>query len=91
MKNKIIPLLSLTKRDYKPKRILSQPKPVSIIPTKTYNNELTEIYNSLYEDFFPLILKLTKNSFFDKMDKKSKKLFFQEIHKKTYKYLQTYN
>ena len=76
MKNKIIPLLSLTKRDYKPKRILSQPKPVSIIPTKTYNNELTEIYNSLYEDFFPLILKLTKNSFFDKMDKKVKEIIF---------------
>ena len=76
MKNKIIPLLSLTKRDYKPKRILSQPKPVSTTPSKIYNNELTEIYNSLYEDYFPLILKLTKTSFFDKMDKKVKEIIF---------------
>ena len=76
MKNKIIPLLSLTKRDYRPKRILSQPKPVSTTPSKTYNSELTEIYNSLYEDFFPLILKLTKTSFFDKMDKKVKEIIF---------------
>ena len=76
MKNKIIPLLSLTKRDYRPKRILSQPKPISTTPSKNYNNELTEIYNSLYEDFFPLILKLTKTSFFDKMDKKVKEIIF---------------
>jgi len=76
MRNKIIPLLSLTKRDYRPKRILSQPKPVSTTPSKTYNNELIEIYNSLYEDFFPLILKLTKTSFFDKMDKKVKEIIF---------------
>ena len=78
MKNKIIPLLSLTKRDYKPKRILSQPKPVSIIPTKTYNNELTEIYNSLYEDFFPLILR-HRNIYKLTISIKNKRRFIKKI------------
>ena len=72
MKNKIVSPTPQYKNDYKQSRIFSQQKPninLAIKP-KLNDNELTEIYNYLYDEFFPLILCLTKASFLDKLNKK---------------------
>ena len=67
MKNKIY-------SNNRKKRIFSQPKPNSNLSTKTniLINEITEIYNSIYDDLFPSILNLSKTSYFEKLNKQAK-------------------
>ena len=70
MKNKISsPLSELRKY-----RRFSQPKQINNLPTKINTNisQIAEIYNYLYEDYFHLILCLTKTSFFEKINKQVK-------------------
>ena len=70
MRNKIVPPLSLNKRDYRQNRTISQPAPITNSTSRIYSNQLSEIYDNIYQDLFPLILRLTKSSFFDKLNKK---------------------
>ena len=67
MKNKII-------YNTRKKRIFSQPKQNSNLSSKAniFINEITEIYNSIYDDLFPSILCLSKTSFFEKLNKQVK-------------------
>ena len=70
MKNKISSPLS----ELKKYRRFSQPKQINNLPTKIHPNisQIAEIYNYLYEDYFHLILCLTKTSFFEKINKQVK-------------------
>ena len=70
MKNKINTPLS----DYKRFRRFSQPKQNITLPPKVKENinQISEIYNSLYEDIFPSILCLSKTSFFEKLNKQAR-------------------
>ena len=70
MKNKINNPLSDSKRF----RIYSQPKTNNILPSKVKLNinQISEIYNCLYEEMFPSILCLSKTLFFEKINKKAK-------------------
>ena len=70
MRNKIVPPLSLNKRDYRQNRTISQPTPISNSTSRIYSNQLSEICDNIYQDLFPLILRLTKSSFLDKLNKK---------------------
>jgi hypothetical protein len=56
----------------KKKRILSQPKQKSAISSKTNKdiNQITEIYNNVYDELFPQILIFSKTAFFEKLHKK---------------------
>ena len=65
MKNKIKSPLS----DYKRKYNNNIPSKI-----KNNNNQISEIYNSLYEDYFPSILCLSKTLFFDKINRKAKEI-----------------
>ena len=61
--------------DYSRKfRRYSQPKQNNNLPTKinTISNQISEIYNSLYEDLFPSILCLSKTTFLEKINKQAK-------------------
>ena len=69
MRNKIVPL-SLNKKDYRQNRTISQATPISNSTSKIYSNQISEIYDKIYQDIFPLILMLTKSSFIDKLNKK---------------------
>ena len=42
---------------------------------KSFKNIISDIYNSLYENFFPFILKLSKKAFFEKLDKEVNEIF----------------
>ena len=72
MKNKF----NNSSSDNKRYRKFSQPKQNNNIPSKIkYNiNQISEIYNSLYEDYFPSILCLSKTSFFEKINKRAKEI-----------------
>ena len=70
MRNKIVPPLSLNKRDSRQNKTISQSIPLSNSTSRIYSNQLSEIYDNIYQDLFPLILILTKSSFLDKLNKK---------------------
>ena len=70
MRNKIVPSISLNKRDYRQNRTISQATPISNSTSRIYSNQISEIYDKIYQDLFPLILRLTKSSFIDKLNKK---------------------
>ena len=73
MRNKVSSPLS----DYKRFKKFSQPKQIiNNNPPKTKNNtnQISEIYNSLYEDYFPSILCLSKTAFFQKINKQAKEI-----------------
>jgi len=88
MNNKINTRLS----DYKRFRRFSQPKLNNNLPLKvTPNiNQISEIYNYLYEDIFPYILSLSKTSFFEKLNKQAKDIISVDnsIELQTSSYLQ---
>ena len=70
MKNKKNTPFSENKRFRK----FSQPKQNNDMPAKVNSNinQISEIYNSLYEDIFPSILFLCKTLFFEKLNKNAK-------------------
>ena len=72
MKNKKYTPFSDNKRFRK----FSQPKINNDFPTKIKSNinQISEIYNSLYEDIFPSILSLSKTLFFEKINKNAKEI-----------------
>ena len=70
MKSKVSNPLS----EYRKNRRFSQTRQNNNLPEKVNINinQLTEIYNYLYEDIFPSILCLSKTSFFEKINKQVK-------------------
>ena len=77
MRNKLVPPLSLNKRDYRQNKTInqsSQSTPISNSTTRISSNQLLEIYDNIYQDLFPLILRLTKSAFIDKLNKKFDKI-----------------
>ena len=76
MNNKISPPHSLSKRNFKQIRINQVPKRNSNTSLKKpFINNIQEICNSIYEDFFPYILKLSKIQFFEKYNKEADEIF----------------
>ena len=72
MNNKISPPHSLSKRNFKQIRINQVPKKNSNTSLKKpFINDIQEICNSIYEEFFPYILKLSKIQFFEKYNKEA--------------------
>ena len=76
MNNKISPPHSLSKRNFKQIRINQVPKKNSNTSLKKpFINDIQEICNSIYEEFFPYILKLSKIQFFEKYNKEADEIF----------------
>ena len=77
MRNIISPYHSLNKRNFKQIKIYPDPKR-DIAPSprnKPFINNIPEICNSIYEDFFPYILKLSKKQFFERFNKEADEIF----------------
>ena len=77
MKNYISPSYSLNKKNLKQIKIYPDPKRnlVSSPKNNSFINNISEICNSIYEDFFPYILKLSKIHFFEKFNKEADEIF----------------
>ena len=77
MRNKISPSHSLCKRNFKQIKIYSA-SIKNIIPfqrIKSASNNILDICNSIYEDCFPQILKISKIKFFKKYNKEIDDIF----------------
>ena len=83
MKKIISPSHSLSKKAFKQIKIYSDPKKNNIPPTKIKSsiNNISEICNSIYEDFFPYILKISKIHFFQKFNKEVDDIFLSGKYK----------
>ena len=76
MKNKKSPYHSLSKRNFAKIKINSESKDIVPSPrNKTFINNIPEICNSIYEDLFPYILKLSKMHFFERFNKDADDIF----------------
>ena len=78
MKNFLSPNHSINKKNLKQIKIYPDPKRniVSSPRDKSTINNISEICNSIYEDYFPYILKLSKIQFFEKFNKEADEIFF---------------
>jgi len=82
MKNKISPSHSLSKRNFKQLKIYPDPKKnINPIQNRALINNISEICNSIYEDFFPNILKITKMHFFERYNKEADEIFLSGKYK----------
>ena len=83
MKKIISPSHSLNKKGFKQIKINSDPKKNYIPSTKIKSslNNISEICNSIYEDFFPYILKISKIQFFKKFNKEIDDIFLSGKYK----------
>ena len=76
MYNKISTPHSLSKNNSKPIKINPDTKRINMTSRKKpFLNNVQEICNSIYEDYFPYILKLSKRSFFEKFNKEADEIF----------------
>ena len=77
MRNKISPSHSLSKRNFKQIKIYPDPKKneIPIQKNKSELNNILEICNSIYEDCFPNILKISKINFFKRFHKEADEIF----------------
>ena len=77
MKKIISPSHSLNKKAFKQIKLYSDPKKnyMSTTKIKSSINNISEICNSIYEDFFPYILKISKIQFFEKFNKEIDDIF----------------
>ena len=70
------PSHSLSKRDFKRININESKTNIkSPSKNKPFTYSIPSVYNSLYEDLFPYILKISKASFFEKLDKQVDEIF----------------
>ena len=70
------PSHSLIKRDFKRININESKTNIkSPSKNKPFTYSVPSVYNSLYEDLFPFILKISKTSFFEKLDKQVDEIF----------------
>ena len=83
MKKIISPSHSLNKKAFKQINIYSDPKKYYMPTTKIKSsiNNITEICNSIYEDLFPYILKISKMQFFEKFNKEVDDIFLSGKYK----------
>jgi len=82
MKNKVSPSHSLSKRNFKQLKIYPDPKKINNpIQNRALINNISDICNSIYEDFFPNILKVSKMHFFERYNKEADEIFLSGKYK----------
>ena len=77
------PSYSMNKKNLKQIKIYPDPKK-NFMPSqrnKPFNNNIQEICNSIYEDFFPCILQISKTHFFERFNKEVDEIFITGKYK----------